>query len=102
VYESLRRLARHRTVVLITHRLASVRNADRIYLLHEGRVTEQGSHRELLATGGRYAEMYGLQARMYAAEHSDQPGIDADLDPDQPDHARPEPREQPWRQPQPQ
>jgi ABC-type multidrug transport system fused ATPase/permease subunit len=82
VYESLRRLARDRTVVLITHRLASVRNADRIYLLHEGRVTEQGTHRELLASGGRYAQLYELQARMYADES--------------------EPREQPWRQPQPQ
>ncbi|HEX2417536.1 MAG TPA: ATP-binding cassette domain-containing protein, partial [Micromonosporaceae bacterium] len=100
VYESLRRLARDRTVVLITHRLASVRNADRIYLLHEGRVTEQGSHRELLATGGQYAEMYELQARMYAAEHSDGPGVDVDLDPL--DSDRSEPREQPWRQPQPQ
>ncbi|HEX6075965.1 MAG TPA: ABC transporter ATP-binding protein [Micromonosporaceae bacterium] len=100
VYESLRRLARDRTVVLITHRLASVRNADRIYLLHEGRVAEQGSHRELLATGGRYAQMYELQARMYAADHSDEPGVDADLDPLDPDQS--ELREQPWRQPQPQ
>lgn len=68
VYESLRRLARGRTVVLITHRLASVRNADRIYLLHEGRIAEQGTHRELLAAGGRYAELYALQARMYGVD----------------------------------
>jgi ABC-type multidrug transport system fused ATPase/permease subunit len=67
VYESLRTLAEDRTVVLITHRLASVRRADRIYLLHEGRLAEQGTHAELMELGGRYAELYELQARMYAA-----------------------------------
>jgi ATP-binding cassette, subfamily B, bacterial len=68
VYESLRRIAGGRTVVLITHRLASVRGADRIYLLHDGRVAEQGTHQELVAAGGRYAELYALQAAMYGVE----------------------------------
>ncbi|MEO6088295.1 MAG: ABC transporter ATP-binding protein [Umezawaea sp.] len=66
VYESLRTLAEDRTVVLITHRLASVRYADRIYLMHEGELVEQGTHAELMALGGRYAELHDLQARMYA------------------------------------
>ncbi|GAB2961928.1 ABC transporter ATP-binding protein [Saccharothrix stipae] len=66
VYESLRALAEDRTVVLITHRLASVRHADRILLLHDGELTEQGTHAELLALGGRYADLYELQSRMYA------------------------------------
>jgi ATP-binding cassette subfamily B protein len=66
VYESLRRLARDRTVVLITHRLASIRNADRIYLLHDGLLVEQGTHDDLMSAGGRYAEMYALQEQMYA------------------------------------
>jgi ATP-binding cassette, subfamily B, bacterial len=66
VYESLRTLAVGRTVVLITHRLGSVRNADRIYLLHQGKVAEQGTHDELMAVDGRYAELYRLQADMYA------------------------------------
>ncbi|NUT52654.1 MAG: ABC transporter ATP-binding protein [Saccharothrix sp.] len=65
VYESLRQLAGSRTVVLITHRLASVRNADQIYLLHEGSLVERGTHTELLAAGGRYAQLYGLQVEMY-------------------------------------
>ncbi|MEV1245491.1 ABC transporter ATP-binding protein [Nonomuraea sp. NPDC050022] len=65
VYETLRRVAAGRTVVLITHRLSSVRNADRIYLLHEGRIAEQGTHEQLLAAGGRYADLYHLQAQMY-------------------------------------
>jgi ATP-binding cassette, subfamily B, bacterial len=63
VYESLRRSAAGRTAVLITHRLASVRHCDRIYLLHEGRLVEQGTHEELLALGGRYAGLHDLQAR---------------------------------------
>lgn len=66
VYESLRALARDRTVVLITHRLASVRHADRILLMHEGRLVEQGTHDQLLTAGGRYADLYELQCRMYA------------------------------------
>jgi ATP-binding cassette subfamily B protein len=71
VYESLRRLALGRTVVLITHRLGSVRNADRIYLLHQGRIAEEGDHASLLALGGRYAEMYRLQAQLYAERPGD-------------------------------
>ncbi|MCE7002819.1 ABC transporter ATP-binding protein/permease [Kibdelosporangium philippinense] len=66
VYESLRSLAEDRTVVLITHRLASVRHADQIYLLHEGKLVEQGTHADLMALGGRYAELHELQAKMYA------------------------------------
>jgi ATP-binding cassette, subfamily B, bacterial len=65
VYESLRAIAAGRTVVFITHRLASVRNVDQIYLLHEGRVVERGMHAELLSLGGRYAELCTLQDRMY-------------------------------------
>jgi ATP-binding cassette subfamily B protein len=66
VYESLQALAADRTVVLITHRLASVRHADRIYLLHEGELAEQGTHAELMDLGGKYAELHNLQARLYA------------------------------------
>jgi ATP-binding cassette subfamily B protein len=66
VYDSLRALAAGRTVVLITHRLGSVRDADRIYLLHDGRLAEQGTHDELMTADGRYAELYRLQADLYA------------------------------------
>jgi ATP-binding cassette subfamily B protein len=52
-------------VVLITHRLASVRHADRICVLRDGRVIEQGGHGELLALGGQYAELFTLQASQY-------------------------------------
>jgi ATP-binding cassette subfamily B protein len=65
VYESLRQLARQRTVILITHRLASIRNADRIYFLERGALVEQGSHMDLLDRNGRYAELYRLQAMLH-------------------------------------
>ncbi|MFI6318402.1 ABC transporter ATP-binding protein [Nonomuraea sp. NPDC050556] len=61
VYETLRGIAGERTVLLITHRLTSVRHADRIYLLHQGRLAEEGTHDELLALRGHYAELYALQ-----------------------------------------
>jgi ATP-binding cassette subfamily B protein len=65
VYESIRQLARGRTIVLITHRLASTRTADVVYVLDRGRLVEQGSHEQLMAAGGAYAELYTLQAAGY-------------------------------------
>jgi ABC-type multidrug transport system fused ATPase/permease subunit len=56
-----------RTVVLITHRLASVRMADRIYVLDRGRIVESGTHHQLLAGGGLYAELYRIQAAGYVS-----------------------------------
>jgi ATP-binding cassette subfamily B protein len=68
VFERVRSLAATgRTVVLVTHRLASVRHAHWIYVLHRGVVTENGTHDALMAGGGRYAELYRLQADLYAA-----------------------------------
>ncbi|WP_079177655.1 ABC transporter ATP-binding protein [Streptomyces mangrovisoli] len=68
VFEKIRALAGGgQTVVLITHRLASVRHADLVYVLDEGRIAESGTPEELLAGGGIYAELYGLQAAQYTA-----------------------------------
>jgi ATP-binding cassette subfamily B protein/ATP-binding cassette subfamily C protein len=65
LFSSLRTLARDRTVLIITHRLASVRHADRIYVLARGAVAESGTHAELMALGGQYAELFTLQAAQY-------------------------------------
>lgn len=65
VYQRLRELAAGRTVVLITHRLASVRDADRIYVLDHGAVTEEGTHADLMALSGAYAALFTLQASAY-------------------------------------
>ncbi len=64
VYDALRRLADGRTIVLISHRLASVQQADLICVLHQGRIVERGTHPELLARGGHYAELYALQEEL--------------------------------------
>jgi ATP-binding cassette, subfamily B, bacterial len=52
---------------LITHRLASVRYADRIYVLDHGKVTEHGTHDQLMKLNGLYADLYNLQASAYSA-----------------------------------
>ncbi|MFD4029504.1 ABC transporter ATP-binding protein [Streptomyces sp. NPDC058637] len=69
-FDSIRRLAGpHRAVVLVTHRMSGVRHADTIYVLNRGRLTEHGSHDELMAARGRYATMFATQAAQYAPEH---------------------------------
>ena len=61
VQEALDRLGSHRTVLVIAHRLGTIRNADNIIVLKDGMVAEQGTHDELLANDGMYAEMWNKQ-----------------------------------------
>ena len=65
VYDHFARMAEASTVVLISHRLGSCRLADRILVLNQGRVVEQGTHSQLIAAGGEYAELFKLQAGWY-------------------------------------
>jgi ATP-binding cassette subfamily B protein len=62
VQESLHRLARDRTTLVIAHRLSTVRNAGRIVVLTEDGIVEEGTHAELVSSGGAYARLYNTQA----------------------------------------
>lgn len=66
LFETMRELFRDRAVLLISHGFSSVRMADRIYVLDDGRVVQSGDHEELMAAGGLYAELFGLQAASYS------------------------------------
>jgi ATP-binding cassette subfamily B protein len=61
------------TTLIISHRFSTVRRADHICVLDEGRVLEQGDHASLIAAGGRYAELFGLQAARFSAPFEAEP-----------------------------
>ena len=61
VQQAIDNLMKNRTVLVIAHRLSTVKNADRIFVINEGRIVEQGSHDELLALNGEYAALYQMQ-----------------------------------------
>lgn len=62
IQQNMRAICRGRTVIIIAHRLSTVRLADRIVVLERGQIAEQGSHDELLKRGGHYARLWGLQS----------------------------------------
>lgn len=61
VKEALDRLGSDRTVLVIAHRLGTIKNADQIIVLRDGLIGEKGTHDELLALGGQYAAMWNMQ-----------------------------------------
>ena len=61
VQEALERLMKNRTTIVIAHRLSTIKNADEIYVIHEGEIVEQGPHDELYEQGGFYTKLYNLQ-----------------------------------------
>ena len=63
IQEALDELCRGRTTVVVAHRLSTIKNADRIAVIANGRITEEGRHEELLEKNGTYAELYRLQFR---------------------------------------
>jgi ATP-binding cassette, subfamily B, bacterial len=65
IFDRLLAATRHSTTILISHRFSTVRHADRICVLEHGRVTELGTHDELMALGGRYRTMFDLQAERF-------------------------------------
>ena len=65
IFNNLEDEYRDKTLILVSHRFSTVRNADRILVIEDGRIVAHGSHERLLAEGGRYAAMFALQAAGY-------------------------------------
>ena len=65
IQQNMQEIAKGRTVFIIAHRLSTVRTTDRIITIERGRVVEDGTHDELIKTGGRYASLHRLQAGIH-------------------------------------
>lgn len=65
IFETLEKFSKQKTVIMISHRFSTVRNADKICVINEGRVYEHGTHEELLNLNGEYARLFNLQAEGY-------------------------------------
>jgi len=65
IFEKVERLSKDKTVIIISHRFSTVRNADKIYVIKKGKIREEGSHEELMKLNGTYAKLFNLQAKGY-------------------------------------
>jgi ATP-binding cassette, subfamily B, bacterial len=75
IFDRILDATRDATTILISHRFSTVRHADRICVLEEGRVVELGSHDELMAAGGRYRTMFELQASRFGLDGDEEEGV---------------------------
>ena len=71
MFENMIKATEGRSVIFISHRLSSAVLADRVYMMEDGEIIEEGSHRELMEKNGKYAEMFRLQAKNYVSGGED-------------------------------
>ena len=71
LFQAILEESRDHLMFFISHRLSSVKDADMVFMLEEGRLIEQGTHGELMEQNGKYAHMYQMQAKNYQPEESD-------------------------------
>ncbi|MDE7249691.1 MAG: ATP-binding cassette domain-containing protein, partial [Lachnospiraceae bacterium] len=74
IYNRYQELTRGRTSIYISHRLASTRFCDRVILIENGKIMQEGTHQELMEKGGRYAELFEIQSKYY------QEGVKTDVE----------------------
>jgi ATP-binding cassette subfamily B protein len=65
IFTTLEKNMQGKTVILITHRFSTVKNADKILMLEQGQIIEQGSHKDLMKLNQKYAALYTMQANRY-------------------------------------
>ncbi|ACL75603.1 ABC transporter ATP-binding protein [Ruminiclostridium cellulolyticum] len=75
LYKSIMKESKNKTMIFISHRLSSVRNADRVFMFERGELIEQGTHEELMELNGSYADMYTKQAMNYLAVDKIEEGV---------------------------
>lgn len=87
IQQNMAQIARSRTVLIIAHRLSTLRMADRLVTIEDGRLIEDGTHEKLIRTGGRYASLYALQ--FGSPDIQDVPAADQTVDPSEPPEPSP-------------
>ena len=65
IFSRVEKLSKNKTVIIISHRFSTVRNADKIYIIDDGKIIESGGHNELMKLNGQYANLFNLQAKGY-------------------------------------
>lgn len=69
IFSKFKEIAKGKTAVIITHRMGTVKIADKIVVLDKGRISEMGTHEEMMKTNGKYKEMYEAQSKWYEVEN---------------------------------